>query len=422
MFSFMFLGMEIFLSMAIGGAAYLLITGNGPLALISNNMINGMSNTSLLAIPFFILAGELMNVAGMTTRVLKFALFFIGKIKGGLAYACVFINVIYAGVSGSAPADCSAISPILLPAMKEEGYPEDFSAAINATAAVVGPIIPPSIPMVFLALITNLSVGRLFLGGFVPGLLMAGSMCVVIYFRVRRMTTLKVHVSKMSWKGFWAVLRESGLSLIAPLIIILGVLSGLVTVTEVSILGTAYVLFIGVFVYRKIKLKDILQSFKKVAVFSSTIMALFAVAGIFSYLIAVEGLSQKLVALITSYSLSKYVYLLFINILFLLLGMIMDAIPIMLIFGPSLLAIAIALGINPTHFGIVMVVNLMIGLLTPPVGGLLYIETKISHQPFEKVSKAVLPFLAGLIAVLILITYVPALVTFLPNLIFGIGG
>jgi len=349
---------------------------------------------------------------------LNFALFFIGKVKGSLAYACIFVNVIFACVSGSAPADCSAISPVLLPVMKKEGYEEDFSAGINATAAVLGPIIPPSIPMVFLALITNLSIGRLFLGGVIPGLLMALSMGIISYLKIRKMD-LKPHESNMSWKGFWAAIKESGLSLLAPIIIIAGVLSGVVTVTEVSMLGTAYVMFIGVVVYKKIKLKDILECFKRVALFSSTIMALFAVAGIFSYLIAVEGLGKQLTKFVVEYNPSSTIFLLFINILFLFLGMIMDAIPAMLIFGPILLPIANQLGIDPTHFGTVMVINLMIGLLTPPVGALIFVESKISGLSFERMSKAILPFVGALLGVLLLITYVPALVTFIPNLFFG---
>ncbi len=418
MFFFMFLGMDIFISMAVAGSVYLLATGNGPMTMISNSMVNGLSNISLLAIPFFILVGELMNIAGMTDRTLKFALFFIGKIKGGLAHACIAVNVIFSFVSGSGPADAAAISPVLLPAMKEEGYPEDFSAATNAAGAVLGPIIPPGIPMVFLALITNLSIGRLFLGAIIPGFIMAGVMGIVIAIKVRKME-LKPRVSTMTWKGFWEVLRESALSLLAPIIIMVGVFTGIATVTEVAILATGYVLVIGAFVYKTITLRDMIDVFKKTALFSSTIMALFAVAGIFSYLIAVEGLGKMLVDLVMKNNLSSFTFLLGINIFFLFLGMIMDATPAMLIFGPILLPIATQLGIDSTHFGMVMISNLMIGLLTPPVGGLLFIEAKISGLPFERVAKASLPYVGALLVALLIITYVPWTVTYIPNLVFG---
>ncbi len=418
MFLLMFLGMDIFVSMAVAGVTYLLGTGNGPLSMISNSMINGLSNMSLLAIPFFILVGELMNITGMTERTLKFSMFFIGKIKGGLAYACIVVNVIFSLVSGSGPADAAAISPIMLPEMKKEGYPEDFSAALNAAGAVLGPIIPPGIPMVFLALITNLSVGRLFLGAMIPGLIMAALLALLVFIKVKKFD-LKPHKSQMSWKNFKSVIRESWLALIAPVIVIGGVFSGITTITEVAILACAYVLIIGFFVYRNISLKDMLSAFKKTAQFSATIMALFAVAGIFSYLIAVEGLGKILGQLVAQYQPTAFVFLLIVNIFFLFLGMIMDANPAMLIFAPILLPIATQLGIDPIHFGIIMISNLMIGLLTPPVGALLFIEAKLADMPFERLAKASLPFVGVLLISLIFITYIPWVVTWLPNLVFG---
>ena len=418
MFLLMFLGMDIFVSMAVAGSVYLLATGNGPIAIISNNMVNGLSNMSLLCIPFFILVGELMNISGMTDRTLKFALFFIGKIRGALAHACIVVNVIFSLVSGSAPADAAAISPIMLPQMKKEGYDEEFSAALNAAAAILGPIIPPGIPMVFLALITNLSIGRLFLGAMIPGLIMAGALHILVVVKIRKMNLVSRNDSP-TLKGFWAVLRESSLSLIAPIIIIAGVISGIATITEIAILATAYVLFVGIFVYRTINIENMIEVFKKTVRFSATIMALFAVAGIFSYLLAVEGLGVALEKLIIGQNFSPFMFLLLINIFFLLIGMIMDATPAMLIFVPLLLPIAIKLGIDPTHFGIVVISNLMIGLITPPVGGLLFILSKISSISFERLVKASFPFVGALLVSLVIITYVPWVVTFLPNLVFG---
>ena len=419
MFLLMFLGMDIFISMAVAGTAYLLGTGNGPLAMISNSMVNGLSNMSLMAIPFFILVGELMNISGMTDRLLKFSLFFIGKFRGGLAHACIIVNVIFSLVSGSGPADAAAISPILMPEMTKEGYDEDFSAALNAAAAVLGPIIPPGIPMVFLALITNLSIGRLFFGALVPGLIMAGALHLLVVVKIRKMKLTPREHKKMTWKGFWKVLWESSLSLIAPIIIIAGVFTGIATITEVAILATFYVLIVGIFIYRSITLKSMFEVFRKTALFSSIIMALFAVAGIFSYLIAVEGLGATLVQLVNRLDLSAFWFLVIINVFFVFLGMIMDATPAMLIFGPLLLPISNQLGIDPTHFGIVMICNLMIGLLTPPVGGLLFIESKLSGLSFERIARASLPFVGALMASQVIITYVPGVVTFVPNLIFG---
>jgi len=413
----MFLGVEIFFSMGIAAAVYLLVTGNAPLTLIATSMINGITNTSLLAIPFFILAGELMNISGMTLRLVRFSRFFIGKWKGGLSYTCVVVNIIAAGVSGSAPADCSAVSSVMLPVMKKEEYPEEFSAAINASAATIGPIIPPSIPMVFIGLLTNLSIGRLFLGGVIPGFLMGGGLMLVCYLKVKKMN-LGIYEQERSFKIFLEILMDSFLALIAPLIIILGVITGLVTITEVAMLATAYVLIIGVFFYKTIAIKDILNIFKNSVLFSSSIMALFSVAFIFSWFIAVEGLGKQMGAYIISMNMSPLMFLIFVNFLWIFLGTIVDAIVSMIIFVPVLLPIVIALGIDPYFFSVLTVVNLMIGLLTPPVGGLLYLEAKIANVPVDRLIKEIVPFILVLFAVVALMIFVPAIVTFIPNLLF----
>ena len=417
MFLLMILGVEIFMCMGIASVVYLLVTGNAPLTLIPTSMINGITNSSLLAIPFFILAGELMNISGMTLRVVKFARFFIGKWKGGLSYTCVIVNIIAAGVSGSAPADCSAVSSVLLPVMKEEGYPEEFSAAINASAATIGPIIPPSIPMVFIGLLTNLSVGRLFLGGVIPGFLMGAGLMLVCYFKVKKMN-LGIYEQEQSFKIFLEVFKDSFLALIAPIIIILGVITGLVTITEVAILSTSYIFFVGIFVYKTIAIKDILSIFRNSIFFSSSIMALFSVAGIFAWFIAVEGLGKQLGAYVLAMNMSPFLFIVFVNLLFVFLGMIMSAIAAMLIFVPVLLPIAITLGIDPIFISVVIVLNLMIGLLTPPVGGLLYLEAKIANVPVDKLIKELIPFILILFAVVVLMILFPPLVTFIPNMLF----
>jgi len=417
LFTLMFLGVEIFLSMGIAAAVYLLVTGNAPLTLIATSMVNGITNTSLLAIPFFILAGELMNISGMTLRIVRFSRFFIGKWKGGLSYTCVVVNIIAAGVSGSAPADCSAVSSVMLPVMKKEGYPEEFSAAINASAATIGPIIPPSIPMVFIGLLTNLSIGRLFLGGVIPGLLMGGALMSICYLKVKKMK-LEIYEQEQTFKIFWKVFKDSFLALSAPLIIIVGVITGLVTITEVAMLATAYVLILGVFVYKTIAIKDILKIFRNSVLFSSSIMALFSIAFIFSWFIAVEGIGKQLGVYIISMNMSPLMFLIFVALLFILLGMIIDAIPAMLIFVPVLLPISTTLGIDPIHISVVIVTNLMIGLLTPPVGGLLYLESKIANVPVDKLIRELVPFILVLFVVVALMTFIPPIVTFIHNLLF----
>ncbi|MEQ2457322.1 TRAP transporter large permease [Flavonifractor hominis] len=418
MFALMFLGMNIFVAMGVSAAGYLLLTGAAPLTLVSQSMINGVANFSLLAIPFFMLTGDLMNLSGMTLRLVEFAKFFIGRVKGSLAYTCILVNMVVAGVSGSGPADCSAVSSVLLPAMEKDRYPTEFSAALNACAATMGPIIPPSIPMVFLAMLTNLSVGKLFMGGLIPGVLIGLAIFLICWYKTRKMPLVEVSQHKLTLRGFWAALREAWLSLIAPLIILVGVLTGLVTITEVSILAAAYVLFVGAVVYRTIHLKDILHAFKKAVLFSSTVMAMFSVVNIFSWIIAVENLGSVLGDLVLRLHLHPAFFLFLITLLFFFLGMVMDAIPAMTIFVPVLLPIAEGLGIDPVHFGVVVVVNLMIGLVTPPVGGLLFVEAKLSKVPFDTLAKNCMPFILAMISVLLLATYIPPIVTALPNLIF----
>ncbi|WP_026699772.1 TRAP transporter large permease [Salibacterium aidingense] len=418
MFAFMALGLEIYISMGAASMIYLLVATDTPLNLLTSTMVKEIDSYTLLAIPFFILAGELMNRSGMTLRLVEFSKFFIGKLKGGLAYSAVGVNIFSAGVSGSAPADCSAVSSVMLPAMKKDGYKEGFSASINAAAATIGPIIPPSIPMVFLALITNLSVGRLFLGGIIPGFLMGAALLVICYVLMKKQD-LPVVDYKRSWKKFMSLFKDTFFALVAPVIIILGIITGMVTVTEVAILATAYVLLIGMFVYRAISWKDLVHIFASTGVFASTIMVLFSIVGIFSWIMAGEQVADQLAELFLSLHVNAVTFLILVNIFLLFIGMIMDALPAMLIFIPVLLPLALELGVDPIHFGVVVVVNLMIGLVTPPVGALLYIVSRIGKIPFHVVGRSIFPFVLALLAVLLLITFVPSLVTWIPYSMMG---
>lgn len=418
MFVLQALGMEIFASMAVSAVALLILRGDTALNVFPATMVTGIDNVSLLAIPFFILAGDVMSCGGITAKLVDFSRFFVGSWKGGLAYTSVVVNVIMAGVSGSAPADATAVSSVLLPAMEKDGYKKPFAAAINAAAAVVGPIIPPSIPMIFMSMLTGLSVGKLFLGGLVPGLLLAGSLMVALYWQMRGKPYPQTPV-KRSLKGFLLLVKDTFFALIAPLVIIGGIVGGVVTVVEASILAATYVLFASTVIYRNIGLKDLLPIFVRSAVFSSVIMVLFGVVGIFARLLATEGVAESFSQWIMATAPNSVAFLLIINVFFLFLGMIMDAIPAMLIFFPMLLPIAEKLGIDPIHFGVVVVVNLMIGLITPPVGGLLYILTKMSDQPFDAVARAAFPYMISMMLILLLITYVPFLVTAVPYALLG---
>ena len=418
MFVFMFGGLEIFMSMGLASIIYLLVSGNAPLNLVASTMVQGLSSYSLLAIPFFMLVGDLMNASGMTHRVINLTKFFIGSFKGGLAYAAIFVNMLIACISGSAPADCSAVSSVLIPEMEKEKYPKNFAAAVNCSASILGPIIPPSIPMVFLAMLCNISTGRLLIGGVLPGLLLTVALVIVSALYMRKMD-IAVHKEKKDIREFWILLRDAVLALIAPLIIVVGVFSGFVTITEVSILASFYVLIVGAFFYRTLTVKVLIETFKKTTLFASSLMALFGVTGIFSWFISVEQVPTLLSAAVAEMHLSPAVFLLLVNILLLIVGMLMDAIPAITIFMPVLMPLAIEVGVDPIHFGVIVVVNLMIGLLTPPVGALLYVECKIAKIDFASLVRAVLPYIGAFILCLMVITYVPVLSTLLPELVMG---
>jgi tripartite ATP-independent transporter DctM subunit len=417
LFLFISLGFSIWTAMGISGMIYILIKGDFSLRILIQTMVGGIDSTTLVAIPFFIFVGRLMSKSGITKKLADFADFFVGRFRGGLAFVSIVVSLIMAGVSGSAVADASSVSAVLHPLMKERGYDDEFAAAINSSSAVIGPIFPPSIPMIFISVISGLSLGKLFLGGVVPGILMAIFLAIMVAF-VSRKKDYKTVKMKMGLWRFLSLIKDSIFAVIAPLIVIGGVVFGVVTLVEVAALAISYVMFISLFIYRSIKLKDLFPVFKETAVFSSSIMIIFAVVGLYQYIVATEQLADQLLKVIQGMHMSKQLFLLFTTIFFLLMGCILDAVPVMLIFFPVLLPIAVDLGIDPTHFGVIVVLNLMIGLLTPPIGGILFIQSKIAGLAFDRMVQCIWPYTLTLIAVLLLITYVPWLVLVVPNMFF----
>ncbi len=417
LFLFFAFGFSIWVSMGLSGILYILITGQTSLNSVAAYMVQGVDSSSLVAIPFFILAGELMNRTGITKKLADFAIFFVGGLRGGMAYVTILVNFIMAGVSGSAVADATAVSSMLVPTMEEQGYDKPFAAAINASAAVIGPIIPPSIPMIYIGVISGLSIGKLFLGGIGPGLLMAIFLAIYVYFLSKKRNYPVVKVTH-SFREFWKLFKETIFALLTPVIIILGVVLGVVTLVEVAALAILYILIISFFVYKSLTLKDLFTAMKHTAVSSTSIMIIFAVVGLFQYIVVQEQLGEKLQVFMLTLHFNKLTFLFAINIFYIFMGCIIDAIPVMLIFFPVLMPIAISLGIDPVHFGVITVFNLMVGLLTPPVGALLFVETKIANIPFGTLTKASMPYIIALFIVVFICTYVPQIVMFIPNLLF----
>lgn len=417
LFTLIGFGLDVWVAMGFSSVLYILLRGDVSLRLIASQMISGVSADTLLAIPFFIMAGNLMGTSGITNKLLKFANFFVGKFRAGQAYVSILVSVFLAGVSGSAVSDASTTSSILQPIMEERGYDKEYGAAINASSAVIGPIIPPSIPMVNVGIISGISIGKMFMGGYIPGLLMAIGLWILCTVVAEKRNYTQVKIER-SWTMFRQLLKETILALFTPVIIVLGVVTGSVTITEVAVLTNIYVLLVSVFVYRSMTFESFFKAMKDTAVFCCSLMMIFAVVGIFQYIVSSEQLGTQLMNLVMSLKMSKTAFLLFCTVFFMLMGCILDAVPVILIFFPVLLPIAVQLGIDPVHFGVCTVLNLMIGLITPPVGAILFIETKIAKVNINSLLKEIWPHIAILYGVLLLITFVPEFVTFLPNLIF----
>jgi len=406
-------GIPIAFSTGLAATAGLLFSGIQLNVLVIRSL-RALDAFPLMAIPFFVLAGEVMTRGRMTERLVGLAEILVGRVSGGLAHSAIVACTIFAGITGSSTADATAIGSAVLPAMKEKRYPHDFSCAAIAAAAVLGPIIPPSITFVVYALATGASTGGLFVAGYIPGIAISLGLLVVSYFTAKRR-----HFPRMtegfSWPEILAILKTSGLALLLPVIIVGGILSGVCTPTEAGALGAAYAIILCVFVLRTIKVRELPELLFVSAKTSSIIWILLATTNILIWVLTVNNVGPAVARFFTSISDNKYVFLLFVNVFLLIVGMFIDTFPAILIFAPLLHPLAVSIGIHPLHFGIIMCVNLLVGQITPPVGTNLFILCAIGGISMERISIAVLPFLAVEVAVLLLLTYLPELTLWLPR-------
>ncbi len=416
---FVLLALGIPLAFAMGLAGILAILDHGvfPLGLVPQRALLGADSFALLAVPFFVLAGNLMNMGGMTDRIIHFANAIVGRFAGGLGLGNIASSMFFAGVSGSAVADTTALGKTLIPAMKREGYDGSFSAAVTAASSICGPIIPPSIPLVLFALTagSGVSVGALFLAGVVPGLLL-GIGLMVLCWTISRRRGYPVH-GAVSPREFARRLLDAGLALIMPAIIVAGMVGGVFTVTESAAVAVVYAFLVGVLVYRTLKPGALLEVLGRSALESAAVMIIVAMASLFGWLLAVSGFPKALADGLLALTDNPIVMLLVISALLLVVGLFLEAVAALTIFVPILVPVVQHLGIDLVHFGVVVVFNLMLGLLTPPVGICLYITASFAEVRVEKVFRAVMPFLLLAVAVLLLITLVPGLVLFLPGLL-----
>ena len=401
------------ISISIGASAVLGCLSLGyPLVVIGQKMVSGIDSFLLIAVPLFILAGNLMNAGKITERIFDTARELVGWIPGGLGHANVVASVIFAGMSGSAVADAGGLGAIEMEAMRKNGYDDDFASAVTASSSVIGPIFPPSIPLIIYGSVASVSVDKLFMGGVMPGLLMAGLLMILIYiYAVRR--GYERHPFNLR-----ALLRQfagSILALITPLIILSGFVLGWFTPTEASSIAVIYSLLIALLVYKTLTWKSFLKCLKDSAISSANTLFIIGTSTLFTYVMAMEGISRQISQVILGISSNPVIVLLAINMLLLVLGMIMEPGAILTLMLPVLLPIANGLGLNLVHFGVMIVLNLMIGQVTPPFGVCLFVISDVNKIKLESLYKSIIPFLIPLIATLFLVTYIPGIVTWLPN-------
>ncbi len=408
------LSLPIFLAMGITCLLFALLF-DLPLMVLPQSYVRGLAVYDLLALPFYFLAGDLMNAGGITARLVKFSEALIGHIRGGLSHVTIISSMIFAGVSGSAVADASAIGSVLIPTMKKNGYPSSYVAALTAASSTIGPIIPPSIPMVVYGLLTQVSIGRLFLAGAIPGILM-GVYLLVISFHISYRRGYPAN-QRATLKQLFRSFIDATPALMMPAIILGGIVIGIVTPTEAGAIAVVYGLVIGCFVYREINLKDLPRIFGQTMVNTATIMIIIATTGLFCWIIANMGLGGVLVKMFQSISTNKWIILAIINVFFLFWGCFLDPVTAMLIIVPILIPLVQQLGIDLVHFGLIVVLNLMIGLVTPPVGILLYLSSSMANVKLGLMLKELVPFLLALFLVLAMSTYIPSIVMWLPNLL-----
>lgn len=394
-----------------------LLTGGVNASVLAQNVVRGMDNFPLMAIPFFVLAGELMNVGGISKRIVYFAKALIGHIRGGLGYVTVLASMLFAGISGSAIADTTAIGSIMLPIMEEEGYDKKKSTALIISAGTIGPVIPPSVPMILYGVVAGVSVAKLFEGGIIPGILIGLGLMTVWSLHTRKNKEKYIPSKRCSAKELWKATREAFWAVLLTVIILGGILGGVFTATEAGAVAVFYALIVGFFVYKELKLKDLIPILINAAKSTATVMFVVGTATAAAYFITTAQIPAMLTNLMLSISRNPYIIMLMINILLLLVGCVMDLTPALLILAPILLPIVTAAGLDPVYFGVVMVCNLCIGIITPPVGTVLYVGCSLSKLSMAELIRPALSFIAIMVVVLFIITYIPQLVLLIPSLV-----
>ncbi|WP_136247066.1 TRAP transporter large permease [Halomonas borealis] len=410
------MGMPIAFSLGLASLSYLLLAGI-PLTIVPQRLYAGIDTFVLLCIPGFVLAGNLMNVGNITEHIVRFSNALVGHIRGGLGLANVGGSMIFGGISGTAVADAASIGSVMIPGMARSGYDKPFSAAVTAASSTIGPIIPPSVPMIIAGSLTGVSVGRMFLAGAIPGLLLGVAMMVTVYLlAVRRgyPKEQRVPLLELLREGrtaFWALLMTA--------IILYGIIGGFFTPTEASIVASLYALVVGMYVYKGLSWRKLPGILSDTVLTSSALLLLVGLANLFGWILTSQQIPQMVASGILSISENPLVVILILNLILLCVGAFMETIAALIILFPALLGVATGVGMDPVHFAVMAVLNLMIGLTTPPVGVCLFVVAGIGNLQMLTVARAILPFLACNLVVLLLVSYLPFISLWLPNLILG---
>ncbi len=413
----LFTGLPLFVNLGLTSFLYMFMTGVDPVAVVQR--ITQASNSfTMIAAPFFILMGNLMNTGGITRKMFRFANVIVGTVPGGMGHANVLCSALFAGMSGTAVADAGGLGNIEIEAMREVGYDDDFSCAVTSASSVLGPIIPPSLPMVILAVTVGASVGRCFVGGLLPGVLVAVAlMSMVAYYAKKRNYPRN---ERPTLRIIWVAFKEAFLALMAPVILFLSIYTGIVTTTEAAVVAALYSLIIGVLAYGDLKLKDIPKIMLSTCETTGVVLSIVMTANIFGYVLTIAQIPQSISALLLSIP-NKTLFLIVINLFLLFVGCFMEGTAAILILGPILIPAMMSMGVSQTQACLIMILNLMIGVVTPPVGVVLYVTSNVAKVSANRVIKATMPFLIPLFIVLLLVTFVPGITNFLPNLVYGPG-
>lgn len=423
LFGLMAMGVPVAFSLGLSSVTVILLFGSESLASLAGHLFSAMEHYTLMAIPFFILASSFLSKGGSAQRLVDFAIASIGWIKGGLPMASVLACMMFAAVSGSSPATVIAIGSIVIAGMVKEGYPQSYAAGVISSAGTMGILIPPSIVMVVYAAATEVSVGRMFLAGVIPGLIIGSMMMIAIYFTAR----IKDYPS-VPFKGikhFIKTLTKASGGLFLVVIIMGGIYGGIFTPTEAAAVAAVYAFILGVFVYKDIRIKEIPTVIKDSAKTSIMLMFIIANAMLFAFVLTNERIPHEIAETIIAFGMPVWGFLLLVNLVLLIAGNFMEPSSVLLIMAPILFPIAIKLGIDPIHLGIIMVVNMEIGMLTPPVGLNLFVTSSITGMPLIEVIKSTLPWLLLMLGFLLIITFIPQISTYLPTLLMGpeiVGG